>query len=118
MITESQIRKAIFGVASVILLGAAGSGYQFGWIESLLGSKSAAQFAIAGMVRVGLVCGAIWLAFDSLKRPARWLPPGLAAIGVLLIVVIAAQPKLILVLAPAIGVLATLGAVVRAFRKR
>lgn len=86
--------------------------------EETLGSASTHAFVTAALLRVGLVLGALWLAWDSLKRPARWLPPGLAVAGVIGIVVVAAQPRLLLAIGPALGVLALLSGVMRIFRSK
>jgi hypothetical protein len=81
------------------------------------GEESSATFATAAMTRVGLVMAALWLAWDSLKRPARWLPPGIAVAGVVALAVVAAQPRLILVAVPALGTLLALAAFIRAFKR-
>ncbi len=87
-------------------------------METWFGSQSTRDFVIAAMTRIGLVLGAIWLAWDSMRRPASWFPPGLAMAGVVGIVVVAAQPKLILAVVPLLGGLAVLSSVLRAFRGR
>lgn len=84
---------------------------------SIIGSQAAATFAIASMTRVGAVLAAIWLAWDSLRRPARWLPPGLAMIGVAAIIAIAVQPRLMLAVIPLMGVIGVVAVVVNAFRR-
>ncbi len=80
------------------------------------GSESSNVFAAAAMARIGLVLGALWLAWDSLRRPARWLPPGIAVLGVVGLIAIASQPRLALVVIPALGTLIVLGTVIRAVK--
>ena len=111
-------RRTLTGFLSVFLLITAGTFAMTTWMTDWVGSQSTRDFLIAGMTRIGLVFGAIWLAWDSLKRPARWLPPGLAVAGVIGIVVVAAQPKLILAIVPLLGGLAILSSILRAFRRR
>ena len=74
-------------------------------------------FAVSALARIGLVLGALWLAWDSLRRPARWLPPGIAALGILALLAIASQPRLAAVLLPAIGLLIFLGVVIRLVKR-
>lgn len=85
------------------------------WLR-LRGGDSALVFASASMLRIGLVMGMLWLAWPSLRRPSQWLAPGMAAVIVLTLIVIAANPRLALVAIPAAGGLITIGAVIRAFR--
>ncbi len=85
------------------------------WLKYSEGD-SAMGFASMSLLRVGIVLGVIWIAWPSLRRPAQWLPPGIAGIIVLTLCAIAAQPRLILVIAPVVGGLLTLGAIVRALR--
>ncbi len=66
--------------------------------------------------RIGLVLGALWLAWPALNKPAKWLPPGFAVLGVGLLAVLAAQPRLIVVMLPAFGGLLVLASIVRAMR--
>lgn len=66
--------------------------------------------------RIGLVLGALWMAWPSLLRPASWLPPGFAVLGVFVLAVLAAHPRLIVVLLPAFGGLLVFATVVRAMR--
>lgn len=84
---------------------------------TIFGSGAASAFGTAAMVRIGLVLGSIWLAWDSLQRPARWFPPGIAVAGMVGIVIIAAQPRLALAVVPLIGVLVFAGSIARAFRR-
>ena len=67
--------------------------------------------------RIGLVLGALWLAWPSLRKPASWLPPGFAVLGVLVLAILAAQPRLILVMVPAFGGLLVLASIFRAKRQ-
>ncbi|QDV46443.1 hypothetical protein Enr13x_63520 [Stieleria neptunia] len=91
-------------------------------IASLLawwfGSGSTAEFTAAACGRIGLVMGALWLAWPSLKRPAKWLPASAPVIGVIALVVLAAQPKLIIPAIPIVGGLITVSALARAFRRK
>ena len=75
-------------------------------------------FVAAACGRISIVLFALWLAWPSLKKPARWLPAGAPVIGVVALIVIAAQPRLIIPAIPVVGGLITLSAVVRAFRRK
>ena len=87
-----------------------------GLVSWQFGTDGTARFVASATGRVGLVMGALWLAWPSLRRPAAWLPPGIAVGGVIGLAVIAAQPRLALVAIPAMGVLFTVASIVRAFR--
>ena len=74
------------------------------------------KFAAAATGRIGLVLVALWLAWPSLRRPAAWLPPGVAVAGVVVLAVLAAQPRLIFVAIPAFGALLAIATIVRVFK--
>ncbi|QDT02987.1 hypothetical protein K227x_13660 [Rubripirellula lacrimiformis] len=80
------------------------------------GSEGSARFLSAATGRVGLLMGALWLAWPSLKKPARWLPPGIAMAGVIGLAVMAVRPQLILVVVPAIGTIAALTVFIRGLK--
>lgn len=82
------------------------------------GGRGSAKFVAAATGRVGLVMGALWLAWPSLRRPASWLPPGFAVIGVVTLGVLAAQPRLIIVAIPALGTLLALATFIRAIKRQ
>lgn len=75
------------------------------------------MFVSAALFRISLVLGAISLAWDSLRKPARWLAPGMAAACLVGLAIMAAQPRLVLVIAPLAGVVLTAGAVMRSMRR-
>lgn len=97
----------------MISLVAIAAGIIFSAVERLEGGRI---FAAASAFRIGVVMFALWLALPSLRKPAQWLPPGMAILCVVGIMVVAAHPRLIAVVAPAAGVLLTLGWFVRAMR--
>jgi len=66
--------------------------------------------------RTALMLGAIWFAWPSLQKPVNWLPPGIAAVILLAIVAVAMQPRMALVVIPAVGGLITLASFVRMLR--
>ena len=103
-------RRALVLIISVVLLGTSAICH---WN---FGEDGWARFVISSTGRVGLVMGALWLAWPSLKRPAAWLPPGFAVGGVILIAVVAVQPRLVFVMVPAFGVLMTVASIARKFR--
>ncbi len=81
-----------------------------------LSQVGATKFMAAACGRIGLVMGALWLAWPSLRRPASWLPPGVAVVGVGVLAVLAAQPRLIVVAIPMLGTLVVVGTIVRAMK--
>ena len=68
------------------------------------------------MGRVGLFLAALWLAWPSLQRPAQWVPPGIAMLCLVGLVILAAQPKLRVFIIPAIAASLAFGVVVKAIR--
>lgn len=110
-------RRSLAGLAAVACWLAAVLAKFTGALEEFSGSASTSDFVIASLFRIGLVFGAIWFAWESLRRPARWLPPGLAALGVAAIIIVAAQPKLIVAALPLFGIVAVLTSALRFFRR-
>jgi hypothetical protein len=101
----------------LVLILAVGLLVTSGLVTWQYGNAGSAKFIAAATGRIGLVMAALWLAWPSLRRPARWLPPGLAVIGVLILAVLAAQPRLIIVAVPALGVLLTLAMIIRSTKR-
>ena len=109
--SKIDVRRTLLLLISLVAMGA-------GIVLSARGEMESGRiFAGASAFRIGMVMFALWLALPSLKKPAQWLPPGMAVLGVVGIMAIAAQPRLILVVAPALGTLLTLGWLVRMFRR-
>lgn len=81
------------------------------------GSAGSAKFAASTCGRIGLVMAALCLAWPSLRRPASWLPPGIAVLCLIGLVAIAANRSLAIIAIPAIVALTVLGTFVRTFRK-
>lgn len=107
----SRLRRRLVLIIAIVLLSvSAGVSWWFG-------DDSTARFAASGTGRIGLVMAALWLAWPSLRRPAAWLPPGIAVGVVIALAVVAFQPRLIVVVVPAVGLLFTLAAAVRAMRR-
>ncbi|TWU21581.1 hypothetical protein Pla52o_37680 [Novipirellula galeiformis] len=106
---SANFRRPLLLLIAIALL--VGSAAVWWW-----GDESSARFAAAAMGRVGLVLAALWLAWPSLRRPARWFPPAVAVIGVISLMVLAAQPRLIFAVVPAAGTLITITMLVRSFR--
>lgn len=107
---ESDLRRRlVLALSILLLLISAGLTWQFG-------TDSTSRFIASATGRVGLVLGALWLAWDSLRKPAAWLPPGIAVAGVIALAIVAVQPRLAFLVAPAIGGLITIASIVRAMR--
>ena len=78
---------------------------------------TSSQLYAAAMGRISLVLGALWLAWPSLQRPAKWLPPGMAVAGVILLAVLAARPRLLVPAVLIFMALLALSALARAFKR-
>ncbi len=107
--TISEIRRLMALIAGVTLLVASLLAW---WLTE----GSSGNFAAAACGRIGLVMMALWLAWPSLQRPAKWLPAGAAMIGVVALIVVAAQPRLLIPAIPIVGGLITLSAFIRLLR--
>lgn len=107
-----DVRRAMALVMAIILLSISAVAH----FTSASTTDSSRDFLIAASGRIGIVLAALWLAWPSLKRPTKWLPASAPVIGVIALIVIAAQPKLLLPTIPIVGGLITLSAIVRAFR--
>ncbi|MEL6110038.1 MAG: hypothetical protein AAFU85_28840 [Planctomycetota bacterium] len=107
--SSPEIRRWLALAISIVLMITA-------FVIWLTATDSSGEFFAAACGRIGLVLGAIWLAWPSLKRPARWLPAGAPVIGVVALIMIAAQPRLILPAMMIVPALIAFSAVVRMFR--
>ena len=83
----TDYRRLLVLLCAVVLLSI------FAATKISTGVAGTSEFVAAATGRVGLVMAALWLAWPSLKKPARWLPPGVAVLIVGLLVVLAAQPR-------------------------
>lgn len=79
-------------------------------------SSSLWMVSAVGMMRFALVLGTLWLAWPTVRRPAMWLPPGVAMIAVIALGACVVQPRLAIALVPAVGALVTLAGFLRFFR--
>ena len=106
-----DIRRTLVLVIALVMLA--------GWFFAPDASDgNSGKFAGEAMGRIGLVMGALWIAWPSIRRPAQWLPPGMAVGGVVLLGLLAARPTLIAVAIPAVGGLITVAALARMFKNK
>lgn len=108
--TPPDHRRTLMLVMCVVLLSICG------WVTWRWGDEGPARMVSAATGRIGLLLAALWLAWPSLRRPAAWLPPGIAMAGVIGLAVLAVRPTLILVVVPAIGTLAALTVFIRGLK--
>jgi len=66
--------------------------------------------------RTALLLGVVWMAWPSLRKPATWLPPGIAAVMLGAVIACAMQPRLVFVIAPLVGSLIAFAGFLRYFR--
>ncbi len=86
------------------------------WSHWRTGTTGEESFGSNSAFRVGVVMMAIWLALPTLNKPMRWLPPGAAVLCLIAVGAIAAQPRLVVIVVPAVGFLLTIGWLVRIFQ--
>jgi hypothetical protein len=77
---------------------------------------SLAKVISDGVARLALVMAAIWIAWPVARKPAMWLPPGLAVLALLVLGVCIVQPRAAVMLLPALGLLLTIGAALKFIR--
>jgi hypothetical protein len=119
-VAESEQRKELAGkwrrwALLVIGCGCVVAGL---WANFREASGGGSQFAGNSVLRIGIVLVALWLALPTLKKPLQWLPPGILVVCLVGVGALAAQPKLIFVIAPAAGGLLAVAGVVRFLRGR
>ena len=75
-------------------------------------------FGPASFLRLSFVLGAAWLAWPSLRRPAQWLPSGIAVVLLIALGACAFQPRLAIAIIPLVGSIVAFAGILRAFRGR
>lgn len=101
-------RRPLLAVAAVVMLMVAATLYVRGGDAGWIG--------VTG--RVGLMLAVTWLALPTLREPLKWLPAGLPFLMLAALMVVATQPKLLIMFAPAIGAVLALGLVRRWWNKK
>jgi len=109
--SPSDPRRALVLVIAIAL------GLASAWMAFQVEQSGSVKAITSALGRIALVMGALWLAWPTLRRPASWFPPGVAMFGVVMLGVIATQPRTVLILAPAFVGLLVLASVLRTFRK-
>lgn len=109
--TPWDYRRSAAGLLAVVLLVA------WAYLKVTGRDGGSTKFLVGSLGRIGLLLAALCLAWTSLKRPVSWLPPGIAGLLLLGLMVLAARPRLVGVVLPAITLLTTLGFVVRILKK-
>ena len=107
-ISQQDRRLLVLSIAVILLFASA--------LISWFGDPAWSTFVASSCGRMGIVLGALWLAWPSLRRPASWLPPGIAVACVISLLVLAARPRLVIVVVPLLISLATLATFIRGFR--
>ncbi|XZE51398.1 hypothetical protein SH139x_003049 [Planctomycetaceae bacterium SH139] len=101
------------GILGGLLLPA----YEVANRETLSTAEGGLHMLGNSLLRIGIVMLALWLALPTLKQPLLWLPPGVAGLCLVMIGVLAAQPRLIVLILPALVVLISMRWVFRLLRR-
>jgi hypothetical protein len=101
-------RRAVVGGISALLLII--SGY-------LKYAGRSSEFLNGPVGRIGIFMAVLFIAWPSLRRPMSWLPPGIAGIILIGMMVLAARPRLVTVILPVLAILTTAGFIARIFKK-
>lgn len=105
------MRRHAFGlIALIFLLTAAIQGYQIGW------SAMQESMPLSVCLRVGLVLGAIWLAYPQLQDIGRRTPPWVVVAAYIGTIVLIVQPKAFRVLIPVLLLIVAFQFVGRLFK--
>ena len=107
----NDYRRTMILLLSILLLAIFGIMIWYG------GRQGSYKMLANATGRIGLVLAALWIAWPSLQRPIRWLPPSIAVAGVIALGVVAAQPRLVLVAVPALCTLLALTTFVRSMKR-
>lgn len=84
--------------------------------QETLGDGSMPRVIATGLGRFALVMAALWLAWPVARKPAMWLPPGLAVLALVVLGVCVVHPRAAIALVPLFGALLAFSAVVKFFR--
>ena len=95
------MRRILIGILSLLFLGAAGTIY-------LRGVTDQNVFLLSVCQRVGLVLGAMWLAYEQVLKIGQRSPPWLLGCIGLCLAVIVVRPKAILIVGPLLAAVAVL----------
>ncbi len=104
------MRVTILVFTVLFLVGAVAIRWSVGYWNL---SNSLWMVTSIGMTRVALVLGTLWIAWPTVRRPAMWFPPGIAAVALMACVI---QPRLAIAIIPALGTLLAFAGFVRFFR--
>lgn len=97
------MRRHAFGLIGIVFLIGAAIGLAQSGINDAQNSMLASI-----LLRVGLVLGAIWLAYPQLEQLFQRVPPWLVAVVGLALLVVVVRPKAIFAVAPILGAVAVL----------
>jgi hypothetical protein len=106
------MRRILMGILSLVFLAVAGAIYlngvpdkDFTLIRTVPDDQ---KFLLSVCQRVGIVLGAMWLAYDQVLKIGQRSPPWLLGCIGLCLLVIVARPRAILIVAPLLAVVAAL----------
>lgn len=95
------MRRILMGILALVFLGAAGAIY-------LRGVTDENMFLLSVCQRVGLVLGAMWLAYEQVRKIGQRSPPWLLGCIGLCLLVLVVRPRAILLVAPLLMLVAAL----------
>ncbi len=106
------MRRILLGILSLVFLGFAGAIYinaapekEFFLIRNVADDQ---KFLLSVFLRVGIVIGAMWLAYDQVVKIGQRSPPWLLGCIALCLVVVVVRPRAILIVAPLLAIVAAL----------
>ncbi len=95
------MRRLLLGILAFVLLATAGGIF-------LSGAAHEYTLVLSAALRMGLVLGALWLAFDQVQEIFRRTPPWLLGGIALCLLVIVVRPRALVAVAPLIASAAAL----------
>jgi hypothetical protein len=102
-------RRSVVGVFSITCLLIGGYQTTIGSGDGLMGRSV--------FLRAGVAFLMLWIAWPSLVRPAKWLPPGILLLAMIGLAILIGQPKLIPAVLPLFGFV-TVAAIVITYLRR
>lgn len=102
-------------VGVVSFIGAAA--IHSGMLSNATNDSGGNDFLANSLLRLGIVFTALWFAMPTISKPLHWLPPGIAAICLIIIGVVAVQPRMLFLVVPVLITIVSYAWIIRWFRR-